>query len=44
MINGSILCGQIVGLVRRVQPVAQILEEVMSEAVVLLQMMEGWLC
>lgn len=44
MINGSILCGQIVGLVRRVQPAAQILEEVMSEAVALLQKMEGWLC
>lgn len=44
MINGSILCGQIVGLVKKVQPAAQIVDEVVSEAVALLQKMEGWLC
>lgn len=44
MINGSILCGQVVGLVKQVQPAAQIVEEVMTEAVALLQRLGGLLC
>ncbi|HRY13703.1 MAG TPA: nitronate monooxygenase [Syntrophomonadaceae bacterium] len=44
MINGSILCGQVVGLVKQVQPAAQIVEEVISEAVVWLQKAGGLLC
>ncbi len=44
MQNGSILCGQIVGLVKKIQPAAQIVEEVMGEAVRLMQKLGGWQC
>ena len=44
MVNGSILCGQVVGLVKQVQPAAQIVEEVIGEAVALLQKAGGVLC
>lgn len=44
MQNGSILCGQIVGLVKKIQPALQIVEEVMGEAIALLQKLGGRPC
>lgn len=44
MQNGSILCGQIVGLVKKVQPAAEIVQEVMAEAVELLHKLGGIPC
>lgn len=44
MENGSILAGQIVGLVKQVQSSAEIVEEIMAEAVIILRKLGGLPC
>jgi enoyl-[acyl-carrier protein] reductase II len=42
--NGSILAGQICGLVKKMQPSAEIVEEIMAEAVAILEKLGGMPC
>jgi len=42
--NGSILAGQIAGLVKKIQPSAEIVEEVMTEAFTILKKLGGLAC
>lgn len=42
--HGSVMAGQICGLVHKIQPAADIIEEIITEALQIQKNMGGWLC